>query len=298
MQVMFRLRPETQKKMMTAANCLPAPLVPPDVDLRNFGYMPLDVLRLRDSDLAALASGAEFRAAVLAWCVAWHQVPAASLPDDDRLLAKYVGVTPAAWRRLRKMALHGFVKCSDGRLYHEVLAEKALEAARKRMAASKRGKAGASARWMPDQCTGISSGIACANALAMPEHEVLLMPGDGKGEERKGKERKEEKALPPTSSLRSDVPPAGGDPPEVGKRKHGNGKFHPPTLTEVEAYCRDRGNAVDAPKFLAHYEANGWRVGRNPMRDWQAAVRTWERSDFDRPGTPSARPIRYLEDPQ
>ena len=67
----------------------PDPLVPAEVDLRDFGFMPLDVLRLRDSDLAALANGEEFKAAVLLWCAAWHQVPAASLPNDDRLLARF-----------------------------------------------------------------------------------------------------------------------------------------------------------------------------------------------------------------
>lgn len=106
---------------------LPAPLVPADVDLRDFGFMPLDVLRLRDSDLMALSTGDEFKAAVALWCVAWHQVPAASLPDDDRLLARYSGAGPA-WRKLRDGALRGFEKCEDGRLYHATIAEKALEA--------------------------------------------------------------------------------------------------------------------------------------------------------------------------
>jgi hypothetical protein len=105
---------------------LQPPLVPADVDLRDFGFMPLDVVRLRDSDLAALASGDEFRAAVLLWCAAWHQVPAASLPGDERLLARYSGAG-ARWGKVRAMALRGFVKCADGRLYHVVIAEKALE---------------------------------------------------------------------------------------------------------------------------------------------------------------------------
>ena len=86
--------------------------------------MPLDVLRLRDSDLAALSSGDEFKAAVLLWCVAWHQVPAASLPNDDRLLARYSG-TGALWRKVKAEALRGFVECDDGRLYHATIAEKA-----------------------------------------------------------------------------------------------------------------------------------------------------------------------------
>ena len=107
-------------------NTAPSPLVAPEVDLRDFGFMPLDVLRLRDSDLAALSNGDEFKAAVLLWCVSWHQVPAASLPSDDRLLARFSGAG-ASWKKVKEGALRGFVLCSDGRLYHPVMAEKARD---------------------------------------------------------------------------------------------------------------------------------------------------------------------------
>lgn len=55
-----------------------------------------------------------------------------------------------------------------------------------------------------------------------------------------------------------------------------------PTLAEVSAYCAERGRGVDPQAWLDHYTSNGWRVGRNPMRDWKAAVRTWERTGFSR----------------
>lgn len=55
--------------------------------------------------------------------------------------------------------------------------------------------------------------------------------------------------------------------------------FIRPTLDEVTAYCRGRGNRVDAAAFVAHYQSNGWKVGPNPMKDWKAAVRTWERNE-------------------
>lgn len=107
-----------------------APLVPVEVDLRGLPYMPLDVGRLRDSDLAISASGDEFRAAVLLWCASWNQVPAASLPDDDKILATYAGFGRdlKGWKKVKAGALRGFVRCDDGRLYHPVVAEKALEA--------------------------------------------------------------------------------------------------------------------------------------------------------------------------
>lgn len=106
---------------------LPAPLISPEVDLRDFGFMPLDVVRLRDSDLMALSTGDEFKTALKLWCIAWHQRPAASLPKDDRVLAHLTGVGPS-WKKLKAGALRGFIECSDGRLYHPVIAEKAAEA--------------------------------------------------------------------------------------------------------------------------------------------------------------------------
>ncbi|MEM5294221.1 DUF1376 domain-containing protein [Burkholderia sp. JPY481] len=108
---------------------LPNPLTPEDCDLRDFPYMPLDVQRLCDSDLAALESPEACWAALLLWCKAWHQVPTGSLPDDDRVLAKFTGYqrAPEAWMAIREGALRGWIKCSDGRLYHPVVAEKANE---------------------------------------------------------------------------------------------------------------------------------------------------------------------------
>ncbi|WP_241300798.1 DUF1376 domain-containing protein [Burkholderia cenocepacia] len=108
---------------------LPNPLTPADCDLRDFPFMPLDVQRLCDSDLAALESPEACWAALLLWSKSWHQVPAASLPDDDRVLAKFTGYqrAPAAWQAIREGALRGWIKCSDGRLYHPVVAEKANE---------------------------------------------------------------------------------------------------------------------------------------------------------------------------
>ncbi len=112
----------------------PAPLTPPDLDLRSFGYMPLEVVRLRDSDLVVLASGEEFRAAVLLWCAAWHQVPAGSVPKDERMLANLAGFGRdiKGWRSVSETALRGFIECNDGRLYHPVIADIAITSGTKK----------------------------------------------------------------------------------------------------------------------------------------------------------------------
>jgi hypothetical protein len=53
-----------------------------------------------------------------------------------------------------------------------------------------------------------------------------------------------------------------------------------PTIEQVAAYCKERNNTVDPQKWFDHYTANGWKIGKNPMKDWQAAVRTWEQNDY------------------
>lgn len=54
-------------------------------------------------------------------------------------------------------------------------------------------------------------------------------------------------------------------------------RFVPPSLEEVFAYCQERHNTVDAHRFCDYYTANGWHVGKQKMKDWKAAIRTWER---------------------
>ena len=73
-----------------------------------------------------------------------------------------------------------------------------------------------------------------------------------------------------STGVASAPPPA----PEPAKPKRAI--FKSPTVEEVKAYCVERGNSVDPQRFIDYYEANGWRVGKNPMKDWRAAVRTWE----------------------
>lgn len=113
-------------------NALPDPLTAPETDLRGMPYMPLFGDELFSSDTWITLDEAGRSAALQLWWAAWRQLPAASLPDDDRILAHLAGYgnKPAgvrAWRRVRAKVLHGFVKCSDGRLYHRFLSGKANE---------------------------------------------------------------------------------------------------------------------------------------------------------------------------
>lgn len=63
-------------------------------------------------------------------------------------------------------------------------------------------------------------------------------------------------------------------------RKQGTHNFEKPTVEEINDYCLERENDVDPEAFFDFYESKGWKVGRNPMKDWKAAVRNWERNDY------------------
>ena len=75
---------------------------------------------------------------------------------------------------------------------------------------------------------------------------------------------------------------------EIEKEIHSSAKstttkrkrFEKPSISDIEQYCMERNNNIDANQFYDYYESNGWKVGKNSMKDWKAAVRTWERSEY------------------
>ena len=129
---------------------------------------------------------------------------------------------------------------------------------------SEAGKAGAAARWKSHKEDG-------KNAFAI--NRISKNGKHGKEEDKDKEEGKD--LLPPV------VPPP-GEP-----KKH----FVPPSVEEVRAYCQERGNGIDPEGFVDFYAARGWVVGKTPMKDWKAAVRTWESRDSARKqqGKPTAQ---------
>lgn len=167
---------------MTDAD-LPEPPVPSDCDLTEFQFTPIYRSRLFGSLFHAKADDAEWRAGVTLWLKAWDQVPAGSLPNDETALCRLaeLGRDVKTWAKVRARALHGWFECSDGRLYHNVVAEGVLDAWTKRKTASKKGIAGAKARWRKLNATaseknGRGNGTGNATAIAR------AMPGDSKGQ--------------------------------------------------------------------------------------------------------------------
>lgn len=69
--------------------------------------------------------------------------------------------------------------------------------------------------------------------------------------------------------------------PKGAKAPNAHARFSPPSVSDVEAYCRERRNDVDPQRFVDFYASKGWKVGSQPMKDWKAAVRTWEQRRKD-----------------
>jgi uncharacterized protein YdaU (DUF1376 family) len=105
-------------------------------------------------------------------------------------------------------------------------------------------------------------------------------PGESRGLAGEKPKPKPEESLPspsPSLSLDPDLSPK--DQKQHRVPRPANGRFTVPTIDQVAEYCRARNNQVDAVKFHAYYTSNGWKVGKNPMKNWKAAVvSTWERT--------------------
>lgn len=133
---------------------------------------------------------------------------------------------------------------------------------------SEAGKKGAAARWAKDSETIANDSKAMANdSKTMAKNgkaianDSKVMANDGYKEKDKDKDIKE-KVLSNDSTKK-----------KTAKR------FVPPTIDEVRAYCLERRNTVNADAFIDFYESKGWKVGKNSMQDWKAAVRTWEQRE-------------------
>lgn len=221
---------------------LPDPLLPAYVDLSDYTFMPIDVRRLLTSDTWTASSGDERAAALTLWLESWHQIPAGSLPDNERSLATLSGAG-ARWKKVRAMALRGWIRCSDGRLYHPVVVEKAKEAWKKKRNQSVKAKHAAEERWSREHRPGSAHGTASsmpgairgavpgAMLQALPEAVPVAMLGDANM-------RVESRDLP------SEDPPK---PPIVEIFEHWN------ALPGLQRHKSMGGQQTDLRKALDHH---------------------------------------------
>ena len=105
----------------------PAPLTPLDADVSRLEWFPLHHAKLLRSSFWLRSSDQVCRVSVELWCEAWTQVPAASLPNEDVVLARIVKLTLKEWLAIRNEVLAAWTLCRDGRYYHPLLAAVAIE---------------------------------------------------------------------------------------------------------------------------------------------------------------------------
>jgi len=263
---------------MTEAN-LPPPLVPADVDLRSFEYMKIDVRRLLTSETWMLGTGDECKAALTLWLESWHQVPAGSLPDNEQMLAHLSQCS--TWKKSRTHALRGWVKCSDGRLYHPVIAEKVRDAWQYKLAQKARTEAARLARQQQrrlqaarDYVTDNVTERVTDSVTESVTDNVTDSVTESKGDKRIL--RTEEQ--PP-------LPPLRGGPATGSNGKHRRRQRQPQTpcpddfaLTpDMLKFATDLGVPAErihpeTERFISHHAAKG-----NVFADWPQAWANWMR---------------------
>lgn len=86
----------------------------------------------------------------------------------------------------------------------------------------------------------------------------------------------------PINSLLTTIEEGKKNKKERKENKSNSVRFIPPSLEEVQDYCKSRCNGLDAQAFVDFYSSKGWMIGKNKMKDWKAAVRTWERKSQTR----------------
>ena len=238
------------------------PLTPPDCNCQGLPFMPLEVQRLMDSDFVALSTGDEFKAGFILWAKSWAQMPAASIPDDDRILAHWTGRSLAEWSALKDMALRGWVRCSDGRLYHPVIADLALTAAQKR-----RGQAAkANSRWarVRAQKGGENAEIVLGDEISdatASKTDAETMQGKGKVEEKE-----------------SPLSPLGGNEQETDRKKPKRSipKDFPDERAILEAKEQARVERSDVEVYYQAERFRNWALGKDARyADWAATWRNW-----------------------
>ena len=147
---------------------------------------------------------------------------------------------------------------------------------------------------------GPTARVFLAMAKPIIDTSIAIREGGSRGGKASAKVTKSlPEAMPkPTPSLPEASPKPsqpdigymdiGGRNKDIGNIKERR-RFTPPTLQEVREYCLERKNKVDPEQFIDFYSSKGWKVGSQPMKDWKAAVRTWEKRDSNRQSEQKAR---------
>lgn len=241
------------------------PMTPQDCDLRDFVWMPLDCNRLLTSETWVLGSAEEKVASLTLWMKSWHQVPAGSLPDNDKMLA-HMSEAGTKWQKVRDHAMRGWVKCSDGRFYHPVVCEKAREAWANKCAQKARTEAARAAK--AARRGGVSDGPQALITTSVTESVTEVATGSNRTDQTRTDQREERTPLSGGSAQRPAAPPP--RPP--------NGSRLPQDWQPDEPGC-DGATARTLERFRDYWTAQAGAKGRKS--DWQATWRNWCRRDAE-----------------
>ena len=247
---------------------LPPPLVEADVDCTDLDGFYLNVERLMSSELLAIHGNEIIGAAVLLWCRAWKQRPAASFPDDDRVLAAFARLPLKKFREVKDAVMRGFVKCGDGRLYHVFLSKVATDAYRRKVAFRK--KRGADAerlrQWRGSQKETADVAPGTRDETQNETHVETRFVADRNGKEGEGEGYIKRKSSPSESQKES---------PSKGRRLPSDWRLTDDDWAEACRVLGSRRAEGELAKFRDYWVAKPGREGLK--RDWDATWRNWVR---------------------
>jgi len=269
---------------------LPQPLVPAEVDLRDFSWMPIEIHRLRRSKAWLICKRKPELAFYMLnlWTAAWHDTPAASLEDDDDVLADLAMCDPSKWAKVREQVLRGWVKCSDGRLYHPVVADLARGAWTQKQAQRQRTEAARLAREQKRQQSmqhaaasvtteNVTKPVAVSVTEVVTESNGTERTGDGPERDRNG----EGPETLPVGGRAADKPPAAGAASTRGSRLPADWQLPKAwgewALGEYPQWTAAKVR-LEADRFSDHWHAKAGKAGT--ALDWLAVWRNWCRSDI------------------
>lgn len=163
---------------------LPDPPTPAECDLSDFPFMPLEIARLKRSKAWRNARTKPELAFYMInlWTAAWHNVPAGSLEDDDDALADLALCSRRRWPSLRSAVLHGWYKCSDGRLYHGFLEGKVRDIWKSKRDQRARTEAARKAKLDKNPAKSKGSGSVTKSVTKPVTDSVTASKGEGEGE--------------------------------------------------------------------------------------------------------------------
>jgi hypothetical protein len=191
-----------------------APLTPAECDLTDFPFMPLMVARLRRSKSWLMAKRQPELGFYMVnlWTAAWHDRPAASLEDDDDMLCELAMCDVKHWPKVRDKVLQGWVKCSDGRLYHPVVAEQAMNSWQSKQDRVKRTEAARQAKLQ--KRNSVATENVTNSVTENATENVTGSKGQGQGQGQGQGESKKVPSEPTPGELGLDLSTA---PPPVSK---------------------------------------------------------------------------------